>query len=384
MPDMYTDSSVPSKPRQRLSIQRVLREVIIGILMFGIGFGFRSLILNSERIQLLSPLTSLNVQKERENPYAPYSFSNLRSLQLTPTSITLHEVLDSTTTHTVYLASWMVPNLETGERQKVSAQINIPQGEGPFPIIVMLRGYVEKDIYQTGVGTRNGAGAFASNGYITIAPDFLGYGQSDAESSDMLLARFTRPLTVLQLITNLNNLTLELDATANPTANENAMIDTQSVSSLFQTDRVGIWAHSNGGQIALSILEITSRTLPTTLWAPVSKPFPFSVLYFSDELVDNGAYLREQIAHFEYDLKNNASEFSVLNEPARILAPIQIHQGGVDEAVPLHWSENLLETLESATVEAKLFTYPDADHNMVPNWDTAIQRDLQFFRQHLR
>lgn len=384
MPDTNNGYPPAPRPQSRLSIQRVAREIIVGVVMFAIGFGFRSLILNSERIQLLSPLTSLNVEQKRENPYARYTFNNLRNLQLTPTPIVLHEVIDSTTTHTSYLASWMVPNLETGERQKVSAQINIPQGEGPFPVIIMLRGYVEKEQYETGVGTRNAAGAFASNGYITIAPDFLGYGKSDAESSDMLIARFSRPLTVLQLLTNLNRLTLELDATGTPLTTKNESIDNTTSSSLFQTDRLGIWAHSNGGQIALSLLEITSKNIPTTLWAPVSKPFPFSVLYFSDELIDNGAYLRQQIAHFEYELKNKASDYSVLNEPARILAPIQIHQGGEDDAVPLTWSEDLLETLKDATVEAELFSYPEADHNMIPNWNTAIQRDLQFFRKHLQ
>lgn len=384
MPDMNPPYPLPSHSPRRLSIQRVGREVIVGIVMFALGFGLRSLILNSERIQLLSPLSSLNVEQKRENPYAKYSFANLRGLQLTPAPITLHEIIDSTTTHTSYLGSWMVPNLETGERQKVTAQINIPQGEGPFPVIIMLRGYVEKEEYQTGIGTRNGAAALAGNGYITIAPDFLGYGGSDAESPDMLIARFSRPLTVLQLITNLNTLTLELDAAGNPRATTNATADSAITSQLFQTDRVGMWAHSNGGQIALSILEITSRNIPTTLWAPVSKPFPFSILYFSDELEDNGAYLRNQIAHFEYDLENTASSFSILEEPARILAPIQIHQGGADDAVPLAWSEELLETLEEATVEAELFTYPEADHNMVPNWETALQRDLQFFRRHLQ
>ncbi len=278
----------------------------------------------------------------------------------------------------------MVPDLETDQHQKVSAQINIPQGQGPFPVIILLRGYADRENYTTGVGTRNAAAAFASNGYITIAPDFLGYGQSDSESTDGLVARFSRPLTVLQLLTNLRSLSLTLDEAGNP---QNAISETLTpaeTANLFAPDRLGIWAHSNGGQIALSVLEITSRTIPTTLWAPVSKPFPFSVLYFSDELPDLGAYLRNQIAYFEYELGNNPLEFSVLHEPSRILAPLQIHQGTLDDAVPLEWSQELLQTLEEATVEAELFVYEGADHNMVPSWDTAIQRDIQFFGENIQ
>jgi len=384
MPDV---STVPTPPNRhsRLSIQRVSREITIGILMFALGFSLRSLILNSENtIQLLSPLSSLTVQQRKENPYAKYSFSALRNIQLTPGNLTLHEITESTPTHTTYLASWMVPNLETEAYQKVTAQIKIPQGEGPFPVMIFLRGYVEKESYESGIGTRNGASAFASNGYITIAPDFLGYAGSDVESSDMLVARFSRPLTVLQLLSNLKSLTLELDASARTDTTVNEIAGPSLTANLFSTDKIGIWAHSNGGQIALSVLEITSRMLPTTLWAPVSKPFPYSVLYFSDELIDQGEYLRSQIARFEYELENSAAAFSVLSEPDRIIAPIQIHQGSADDAVPLEWSEELLAILEEATVEAELFVYPGADHNMVPAWETAIQRDLQFFRRTLR
>ncbi len=123
----------------------------------------------------------------------------------------------------------------------------------------------------------------------------------------------------------------------------------------------------------------TSRVLPTSLWAPVSQPFPYSVLYYSNELADGGKYLRQQLANFEFSLNNDPVDFSVLSEPGRILAPIQVHQGGQDEAVPLSWSETLVEKLRDATVAAQLYTYPSADHNLQPDWQTVVQRDRQFF-----
>lgn len=338
--------------------------------MFAVGFFLRGLLRDSERTELVNPLSGQFAQKPA-NPYPTYRFSALRGLVLQPGPLRIEKVLQNDPAFTSYLISWEVPELETGKEQRVTGQLNVPSGSGPFPVLILLRGYVEKNIYATGVGTRNAAVAFARNGYITIAPDFLGYGGSDPESTDMLLARFEKPVTVLQLLTNVERMTLQA-------ANQAPSKD------VFDPYRIGIWAHSNGGQIALSILEITSRVLPSALWAPVSQPFPYSALYYTNDLEDQGAYLRSQLYRFEFVLENDPRDFSILREPSRILAPIQIHQGTADDAVPASWSHNLARTLQAATVSAQLFIYPGADHNLQPAWSDAIQRDLQFFAKHLK
>jgi dipeptidyl aminopeptidase/acylaminoacyl peptidase len=344
--------------------------------MFGVGYYLRGLLIKSERpTTLLSPLGLATPVPA--NPYPPYSFAALRQQQLSAQPISVEKQLPSEPAWSSYLVSWEVPNLSTHKNERVTGQLNVPLGKGPFPIIVMVRGYVERDQYQTGTGTKNAAAALARNGYITIAPDFLGYGGSDPESNDVLIARFARPLVVMQLLKDLSQLqlrTASTDTAAAPAIN----------GGLFQPSRIGLWGHSNGGQIALSVLEITSLNLPTTLWAPVSKPFPFSILYFSDENPDGGWYIRQQLAKFEYILGNKVADYSILSEPARILAPIQVHQGGTDESVPLAWSQQLVQTLQAATVSAKLYTYPKSNHNLQPDWDTVVRRDLEFFAKYLK
>lgn len=52
----------------------------------------------------------------------------------------------------------------------VSGQIHKPLGNGLFPVLLLFRGYVDKEIYVPGIGTRNVARFFATRGFITIAP----------------------------------------------------------------------------------------------------------------------------------------------------------------------------------------------------------------------
>jgi len=138
----------------------------------------------------------------------------------------------------------------------------------------------------------------------------------------------------------------------------------------------------NGGQVALSVLEITQQPYPTTLWAPVSKPFPYSILYYTDEFDDEGKALRHELAQFEkeYDVRR----FSITDYLEQIKAPLQLHQGTADDAVPQAWSDELVERLEALELEADYFIYPGADHNLVGSWDTVVARDLAFFGRHLQ
>lgn len=287
-------------------------------------------------------------------PLVRYSFDSLRNYQAPDGKIAIEQETAKTDEVITYLSSF-----NTGNRT-MSMQLMVPQTATPaagFPIILMYRGYVDPAIYQTGIGTKNAATYFASNGFVTIAPDFLGFGVSDPPPLDTLEARLEKPQQLLDLIQAFSSL------------------------SFVNPYNYGFLGHSNGGQIALSMLEITSRPTPTVLWAPVSKPFPYSLLYYTDESDDGGKALRKAIADFEtiYDV----FDFSLDQYLDRITAPIQIHQGTADDAVPEDWSVGFVELLKEHQVPVTYFTYEGADHNLRPSWDTAVARSLAFFNEYL-
>ena len=66
-----------------------------------------------------------------------------------------------------------------------------------------------------------------------------------------------------------------------------------------------------------------------------------------------------------------------------IKAPLQIDQGLSDEEVPYWWSENLAETLKKNGLSVELNTFPNADHNMLPNgWNDAVAKTLHFYQSY--
>jgi len=302
--------------------------------------------------KFLSPLgSSQKPTPTVARPLDQYAFEALRQRPYPSSEIKLEHVISQEAAYT----SWLFSYLSDGQR--VTGMANLPEGKGPFSVVIMLRGHVDDEVYFTGVGTHKAAGVLAANGFLTLAPDFLGFGGSDSSSADILEARFTRPVTVLNLLAAIKSL---------PQADET---------------HLGLWAHSNGGQIALSVLEISQRALPTTLWAPVTKGFPESVLTFMGEMDDQWFKVKKALADFAqlYDSQN----YSIDHYFGDITAPMQLHQGGQDALVPASWSQAFVERMNQLGKKIDYYYYPSSDHNLKQNWDQVVARDITFFQTKL-
>jgi len=332
-------------------MKKFLGLVIIVITAFTFGWWFNSFYQSG--LAATSPISPV-IPK----PLEKYTIENLAQAEVKKGNIILEEILEENEDFNSYLFSFEFdPTLQEKGIKKVTGQLNLPIDKGSFPVVIMLRGYVDQEIYETGIGTRKAASVFAQNGFITIAPDFLGYGESDKEAENIFEARFQTYTTVLSILESLDSI------------------------KEWDEENIFFWGHSNGGQIALVILEITGKDYPTTLWAPVTKPFPYSILYYTDESEDKGKYIRRELSRFE-NLYNTDS-YSLDEYFEKIKAPLQVHQGTADDAVPIDWSNGFVKKLEKLDIDAVYYQYLGADHNMVPNWNTVVSRDLFFFRKHI-
>jgi dipeptidyl aminopeptidase/acylaminoacyl peptidase len=289
-------------------------------------------------------------------PLMRYAFSTLQEYKPQSSPISLIKTMTADDKVVVY------EGMYTTQGKQMSMQLMVPQTATPsggFPIILMNRGFIDPAQYQIGTGTKNAAKYFANNGFVTIAPDFLGYGDSDAAPEDTMEARLEKPQQLQDLLASIHSL---------PFVN---------------AEKMGLWGHSNGGQITLSLLEVTQKPFPTVLWAPVSKPFPYSLLYYTDEYDDGGKALRQVVAHFEtiYDVHS----FSLDTYWASIAtgSAFQIHQGTADEEVPERWSKELAKLLKEKHHQVTYYVYPDNDHNLRPDWQTVVERSLAFYKESL-
>lgn len=322
---------------------------LIGVFWLGF-FGRDYLVRNTPQNPIITKII--------ERPLDKYTIAKLSQTTVSPIAITIGENIHEEALFTSYLFEMQLdPALENGSPRKVTGLMNIPKGTGPFPVIVMFRGYVDQEAYQTGDGTRKSAEVFARNGFITVAPDFFGYGGSDPEAEDIFEARFQTYTTALT-----------------------TLISVETIKE-WNGRNIFIWGHSNGGQIALTALEITGKDYPTVLWAPVTKPFPYSILYYTDESEDRGKFIRKELAAFEelYDVE----AYSIHNYYAKLQAPIELHQGTADDAVPVDWSTTFVKGLEKLEKNIDYYTYPGADHNLQPAWNTVVGRTVAFFKSFL-
>ena len=359
---------------------KILKIVGVFVLFLGVGFGVERIL--NKNSEWLSPLGNKNIfnnqptekPKEKNVGYlAQYNFENLRKRENKASKIKIvgeSTVLDEARKNV--LKAYKKEGIKkednfksyeitfTSNGKTISGMMNIPssppsqKATAGKPVVIMIRGYAESAGYFVGSGSWKVADELARNGFVTVSLDFLGYGMSTGESKDILEARFEKPVGVLDLI--------------------------ESVKALDYVDssKIGIWSHSNGGQISISVLEITGQNYPTVLWAPMTNPFPQSVLETMDDS-ENGKIVKQKIADFEKDYDSKL--YSIDNFYEWINSPILIHQGTADVWCKVEWQQNLKNKLTKLGKEVKLDVRQDSDHNLKQSWDEVIKMDIEFFRE---
>jgi len=345
-------------------MRKIIIALGIAVILFLVAI---YMIFGPNKNTLISPIVKEVEQKVY--PLNKYSFDNLSKSKFIGHEIEIGEQIEEEDDeYDMYVFYFYAQDpIDVKNVKKVSGLLTVPVFEGQYPIIIQFRGYVDQAIYSTGIGTMRSAQEYAKAGFISLSPDFLGYGESENPSELSIEERFQTYSTALSLIASLDNLDRAFSKKEiNITSDEN---------------KLGIWGHSNGGHIALSVLAITKRSLPTVLWAPVTKPFPYSILYFTDEFDDEGKALRKVVADFEKDY--DVFKFSPSRYYDRITSIIQIHQGTADDAVPLEWTDEFVQQMDTLEIENEYFVYPGADHNLLGGWNEAVVESIDFYSKNL-
>lgn len=243
---------------------------------------------------------------------------------------------------------------------RISGIMNVPAYPPPasgFPVLILNHGLIPEEIYFSGRGSRREQDFFTRHGYVTIHPDYRGLGSSTPVSS-------TEHDFYVEYSEDVMNL---LDALKS------------SGLSFIDPNRIGMWGHSMGGGIAARIMVLRPEVKAYVLFAPISADVKDNFFELSEEEL---ALLGEKYGEGE-EADKTYEKISPLAYFSEVKAPVQIHHGTADAAVPISFSEKMYTALSNFGKKAEFFVYPGQKHEFIEDWPLAAERSLQFFDKYV-
>lgn len=306
---------------------------------------------------------------EPEAPPPPgyeYFIETLRQKPSRGRDFKIEELLASNEVYKKYLISY-----QSGEL-KLSGTMNVPNGSAPqggFPVLILNHGLMHPATYYPGRGSKREQDFFARRGYVTIHPDYRGYGPYQEKyacpptlsyTSGGCRHDFYQGYTedVLNLIDALKRLNSEL----------------------LNAGRIGVWGHSMGGGIAARLAVLSPDIKALVLFATLSADAEDNFYELPQEELGRLAeeYGWGEAARKIYD------QISPLNYFDRVEAPIQLHHGAADSDVPIEFSEKMFFELKRHGQKAEYFSYAGEGHEFGEAWNMAAARALQFFDRYVK
>lgn len=291
-------------------------------------------------------------QSATPSPYAGLSIDALTSRGYGEGQIADLGLISETTRFSRHLISYPSDGLV------INGFIDIPFGAGPFPVIVLLHGYVDPSGYQIETYTARYAASFADAGYIVVHPNYRNYPPSDAGPNEF---RVGFAIDVLNLL-----------AEVNAQAAQPGLLESANPNAIF------LWGHSMGGGIALRILTVGADVQGAVLYGSMSGDERRNFEWIRDVLSEGDRGNEELTAPEEV-----LQAVSPINFYDRISAPVSIHHGDIDEVVPPAWSTELCAQLQSLGKPVECFSYHNMPHTFYGSLDELlIQRSIEFFMRY--
>jgi dipeptidyl aminopeptidase/acylaminoacyl peptidase len=282
------------------------------------------------------------------DPYAGLTIADLVARAYEGGELTIEESLGSNQAFTRSLISY------ASEGLRLYGFMNTPQGEGPFPVVIVMHGYISPQQYNTLAYTTRYADALAQAGYLVIHPNYRNWPPSDEGAE---LFRVSHAVDALNLI-----------------AIVRAQAGLPGPLELADPAFVGMMGHSMGGGITLRTITVSSAVQAAVLYGAMSGDERQN--FEKIQTWSGGARGAEELNASEADLERISPIFYL----DRIASPVSIHHGENDGTVPLQWSLDLCEDLQTLGKPVECFTYPGQPHTFQGESDQLfIQRMIDFF-----
>lgn len=305
----------------------------------------------------LAPRVVFPTPTPTPDPYAGLTIDDLAERAYGEGEFQSLDVLQVTAAFTRTLVSYESDGLT------VFGFMNVPAGQGPFPVVLVNHGYVEPSVYRTLTYTTRYADALARAGFLVIHPNYRGYGLSEDGPNEFRVGFTTDVLNLAGLVRRLGGQPGPL-AQADP-------------------DHIGLWGHSMGGGITLKAATaqpnlVDAAVLYGAMSGDEARNHDRIFNYFTNGV--RGLY--------DPDHPPSATELQRLSpiyHLNRLAAPISVHHGELDGEVPPWWSEDLCDRLRELGKAVECFTYAGQPHTFTGEGDALfMERVVEFFQRHLQ
>ena len=252
-----------------------------------------------------------------------------------------------------------------GDGLTVSGVMNVPNGDGPFPVIVLNHGYIDPSVYRPGQGMRREQDYLAREGYVVLHVDYRGHASGDDDPDVDYELRLPYAVDTINAVKAVKSSDLPF----------------------LDGDRVGWMGRSMGGNVTLNALVAQPGLVDAAvLWASTSSLAAQNFNTFSRRNDDRERVVR-RIGR-TYGLPEDSPDFWRAASPKgyfdRITEPLQVHHGEQDDTCPIAWSEDIVETMEKEGKEVEFFRYNGEGHTFYNQFQRAMGRTERFFARNLR
>ena len=245
---------------------------------------------------------------------------------------------------------------------RISGIMNIPRGRGPFPVLVLLHGYIDPAVYVTGQGLMREQDYLAREGYAVLHTDYRNHAGSDDDPAAEVRMRL---------------------GYTEDTVNAVLAIRRSGIARL-DGERVGLVSRSMGGGVTYNTLVAQPGLVDAAVvFAPVSSRTQDN---FNRWIRGERSELAARIVERHGSPEGNPRfwrEVSPRTYFDRISEPVLIHHGTSDDSCPIGWTRASFRALQDAGVDATLRVYDGEEHAFGPQWPLSMRRTVAFLDRHL-
>lgn len=291
-------------------------------------------------------------------PPHPVSLPALMQQPYDGGDLALGEVLETGDGYTRYAVTYTSAGLT------VSGILNLPDGAGPFPVLVLAHGYIDPDVYTTGRGLRREQDYLARQGYAVLHTDYRNHAGSDDDPANEVRLRLGYTEDVVNAVLAVRNSGIpQLDG-----------------------ERVGLLGRSMGGGVALNTLVVQPGLVDAAvIYASVSSNTVQNFDTWTRGQPGAEDLTAEIVAAYGAPEENPAfwRDVSPVTFFDRVTEPVLIHHGTADDTCPPQWAHDTDAALRAAGKDVTLQLYEGEPHAFEGDWQLSIERTAAFFAQHL-